>query len=335
MKITDWIKFWFCGVQRYVEPPKLNGQKRVSCPRRTFNPSGIIDKRSLCTKGWSKPLFELRVSVEAREEVCRTTFLACWLCKFILLGKDADLIRPSTFKGSSKAITNTPQVDNSKVSKNSSCGAKRDVASKEHVLPSNPKRKLLLRLNELDLEVEARLKASVGFVLSPTSFHIITTALGESRPINSMEPIPSTSQHKSCKGALVTQSSEDNAHAKKDSLAVHSLEASELSTFCGQNVLLRFLHQATTLASKSLQDNFGYTPLAKIPLLAKIVFEVLDDFQECDKIDTSIPKERFEGLLKNIDRVSQLESSFPSSISLDCQVKKLNKLKEELDNFNY
>ncbi|KAF2289246.1 hypothetical protein GH714_032083 [Hevea brasiliensis] len=49
-------------------------------------------------------------------------------------------------------------------------------------------------------------------------------------------------------------------------------------------------------------------------------------------IDTSIPKEQFEGLLKSIDRVKELESFFPSSMLSYYQVKELEKLRGELDN---
>ncbi|KAF2290306.1 hypothetical protein GH714_010135 [Hevea brasiliensis] len=76
----------------------MKWQKRVSCPRRNFNSSGIIDKRSLCAKGWSKPVSELQVTVEAHEEIYQAAFLNYGLYKFVLSYKEVDLIRPSTFK---------------------------------------------------------------------------------------------------------------------------------------------------------------------------------------------------------------------------------------------
>ncbi|XP_050215878.1 uncharacterized protein LOC126666979 [Mercurialis annua] len=105
MTISDWIKCWFCGPSRYREPPKRDNKKRSARPRETYNPSGVIDKCQRRAKGWYKPFSNLHVKVSDREEVYLAAFISCWLCKFVLPGRDAGLIRPSTFKVASMMAT--------------------------------------------------------------------------------------------------------------------------------------------------------------------------------------------------------------------------------------
>ncbi|KAL0416577.1 UNVERIFIED_CONTAM: hypothetical protein Slati_3489600 [Sesamum latifolium] len=67
-------------------------------PKSTHNPLGDITTH----KRWStaeEALFEkLCIEGNLKEEVYLAAYLACWLCTFILPGKDVNSIRPSTFK---------------------------------------------------------------------------------------------------------------------------------------------------------------------------------------------------------------------------------------------
>ncbi|KAL0402723.1 UNVERIFIED_CONTAM: hypothetical protein Slati_4302200 [Sesamum latifolium] len=73
-------------------------------PKSTHNPLGDITTH----KRWStaeEALFEkLCIEENLKEEVYLAAYLACWLCTFVLPGKDANSIRPSTFKMESMMV---------------------------------------------------------------------------------------------------------------------------------------------------------------------------------------------------------------------------------------
>ncbi|KAL0373970.1 UNVERIFIED_CONTAM: hypothetical protein Sradi_3312700 [Sesamum radiatum] len=73
-------------------------EKKTVRPKSTHNPLGDITTH----KRWStadEALFaKLCIEGSLKEEVYIAAYLACWLCTFVLPGKDVNSIRPSTFK---------------------------------------------------------------------------------------------------------------------------------------------------------------------------------------------------------------------------------------------
>ncbi|KAL0411541.1 UNVERIFIED_CONTAM: hypothetical protein Slati_3743800 [Sesamum latifolium] len=82
---------------KYHMPPPRKEKKTV-WPKSTHNPLGDIATH----KRWStveEALFDkLCIEGNLKEEAYLAAYLACWLCTFILPGKDVNSIRPSTFK---------------------------------------------------------------------------------------------------------------------------------------------------------------------------------------------------------------------------------------------
>ncbi|KAL0445113.1 UNVERIFIED_CONTAM: hypothetical protein Slati_2234000 [Sesamum latifolium] len=97
VSIEKWVKFWSKKAIKYHLPPPRKEKKMVR-PKSTHNPLGDIttDER------WSiaeEALFEkLCIEENLKEEFYLAVYLACWLCTFVLPGKDVNSIRPSTFK---------------------------------------------------------------------------------------------------------------------------------------------------------------------------------------------------------------------------------------------
>ncbi|KAL0361647.1 UNVERIFIED_CONTAM: hypothetical protein Sradi_3849200 [Sesamum radiatum] len=74
------------------------GEKKTVRPRSTHNPLGDITTY----KRWSiaeEAFFEkLCIEGNLKEDVYLAAYFACWLCTFVLPGKDVNSIHPSTFK---------------------------------------------------------------------------------------------------------------------------------------------------------------------------------------------------------------------------------------------
>ncbi|KAK4383072.1 hypothetical protein Sango_2811000 [Sesamum angolense] len=91
------LKFWSKKATKYHPPPPRKEKKTVR-PKSTHNPLGDI----AIHERWStakKVLFaKLCIERSLKEEVYLGAYLACWLCVFILPGKDVNSIHPSTFK---------------------------------------------------------------------------------------------------------------------------------------------------------------------------------------------------------------------------------------------
>ena len=68
-------------------------------------PSGSIDKSRIRSKKSIHPFKELNAPPHIQDNVYLTTFLSCWLCKFVFPSKDVGFIRPSTFKVASMMAT--------------------------------------------------------------------------------------------------------------------------------------------------------------------------------------------------------------------------------------
>ncbi|KAL0444422.1 UNVERIFIED_CONTAM: hypothetical protein Slati_2164900 [Sesamum latifolium] len=97
VSIDKWVKFWSKKAIKYHLPLPRKEKKTVR-PKSTHNPLGDIATH----KRWStaeEALFgKLCIEGNLKEEVYLAAYLACWLCTFILPGKDVNSIRPSTFK---------------------------------------------------------------------------------------------------------------------------------------------------------------------------------------------------------------------------------------------
>ncbi|KAL0449387.1 UNVERIFIED_CONTAM: hypothetical protein Slati_1495100 [Sesamum latifolium] len=97
VSIDKWVKFWSKKAIKYHLPPPRT-EKKMVWPKSTHNPVGDITTH----KRWStaeEVLFEkLCIEGNFKEEVYLAAYLACWLCTFILPGKDFNSIHPSTFK---------------------------------------------------------------------------------------------------------------------------------------------------------------------------------------------------------------------------------------------
>ncbi|KAL0444121.1 UNVERIFIED_CONTAM: hypothetical protein Slati_2134800 [Sesamum latifolium] len=97
VSIDKWVKFWSKKAIKYHLPPPRKEKKRVR-PKSTHNSLGDITIH----KRWSiaeEALFEkLCIEGNLMEKVYLAAYLACWLCTFVLPGKDVNSIRPSTFK---------------------------------------------------------------------------------------------------------------------------------------------------------------------------------------------------------------------------------------------
>ncbi|KAL0352215.1 UNVERIFIED_CONTAM: hypothetical protein Scaly_1610200 [Sesamum calycinum] len=91
-------------------PPPPRKEKKTIRPKSTHNPLGDI----AIHERWStveEALFsKLCIERSLKEEVYLAAYLACWLCMFVLPGKDVNSIRPSTFKIAS-LMTNDRRVN--------------------------------------------------------------------------------------------------------------------------------------------------------------------------------------------------------------------------------
>ncbi|KAH0665733.1 hypothetical protein KY285_026939 [Solanum tuberosum] len=99
VSVHDWVKFWFRGPNRYVEPPQKVSKVQATKPRLNHNPSGHIDSNFLPrTDEENAPFVELDVEESLRDETNLAAFFACWLCKFVLPNKKVNHVRASVFK---------------------------------------------------------------------------------------------------------------------------------------------------------------------------------------------------------------------------------------------
>ncbi|KAG5589938.1 hypothetical protein H5410_040452 [Solanum commersonii] len=86
------------GPRKYVEPSPRTSKNHTK-PRMNHDPSGNIDMSFLPRiEEENAPFLELGVEESFRDETYLAAFLACWLCKFLLLNKKTNCIRASVFK---------------------------------------------------------------------------------------------------------------------------------------------------------------------------------------------------------------------------------------------
>jgi hypothetical protein len=97
---TEWVGFWFRGSVRYPKPPNRRSLRRSVRGKLSHNPRRIITThRNQCrTEDEEAPFRILKVSEKAKEETWLAALLSCWLGEFVFPGKEANLIRPGTFK---------------------------------------------------------------------------------------------------------------------------------------------------------------------------------------------------------------------------------------------
>uniref|UniRef100_A0A2N9GIT9 Aminotransferase-like plant mobile domain-containing protein n=1 Tax=Fagus sylvatica TaxID=28930 RepID=A0A2N9GIT9_FAGSY len=85
---------------RYPKPLNKRSLRRSVRGKLSHNPRGIITThRNQCrTEDEEAPFRILKVSEKAKEETWLAALLSCWLGEFVFPGKEANLIRPGTFK---------------------------------------------------------------------------------------------------------------------------------------------------------------------------------------------------------------------------------------------
>ncbi|KAL0371825.1 UNVERIFIED_CONTAM: hypothetical protein Scaly_0864100 [Sesamum calycinum] len=91
-----WVKFLFKKTSKY-HPLPLVKRKTVQ-PKSTHNPLGDIAIHERWSIAEETLFVKLYIERSLKEEVYLAAYLACWLCVFVLLSKDVNSIRPSTFK---------------------------------------------------------------------------------------------------------------------------------------------------------------------------------------------------------------------------------------------
>ncbi|KAK4381667.1 hypothetical protein Sango_2944800 [Sesamum angolense] len=97
VSIDKWVKFWSKKTTKYHPPPPRKEKKMVR-PKSTHNPLGDIAIHESGSTAEEALFAKLCIERNLKEEVYLAAYLACWLCVFVLPGKDVNSIRPSTFK---------------------------------------------------------------------------------------------------------------------------------------------------------------------------------------------------------------------------------------------
>ncbi|KAL0349733.1 UNVERIFIED_CONTAM: hypothetical protein Sradi_4122500 [Sesamum radiatum] len=97
VSINKWVKFWSKKATKYHPPPPRKEKKTVR-PKLTHNPLGDIAIHERWSTAEEALFAKLCIERSLKEEVYLAAYLACWLCVFVLPGKDVNSIRPSTFK---------------------------------------------------------------------------------------------------------------------------------------------------------------------------------------------------------------------------------------------
>ncbi|KAL0423649.1 UNVERIFIED_CONTAM: hypothetical protein Sradi_0899700 [Sesamum radiatum] len=97
VSIDKLVKFWSKKTTEYHSPPPRK-EKNIVRSKSTHNPIGDIAIHERWSTAEEALLAKLCIERSLKEEVYLAAYLACWLCVFILPGKDINSIRPSTFK---------------------------------------------------------------------------------------------------------------------------------------------------------------------------------------------------------------------------------------------
>ncbi|KAK4385682.1 hypothetical protein Sango_2692200 [Sesamum angolense] len=97
VSIDKWVKFWSKKITKYHPPPPRK-EKKIVRPKSTHNSLGDIAIYERWSTAEEVLFAKLCIERCTREEVYLAAYFACWLCVFVLPGKDVNFIRPSTFK---------------------------------------------------------------------------------------------------------------------------------------------------------------------------------------------------------------------------------------------
>ncbi|KAL0287357.1 UNVERIFIED_CONTAM: hypothetical protein Scaly_2767300 [Sesamum calycinum] len=97
VSIDKWVKFWSKKTTKYYPPPPRKEKKMVR-PKSTNNPLGDIAIQERWSTAKEALFVKLCIERSLKEEVYLAAYVACWLCVFVLPGKDVNSICPSTFK---------------------------------------------------------------------------------------------------------------------------------------------------------------------------------------------------------------------------------------------
>ncbi|KAK4391396.1 hypothetical protein Sango_1917400 [Sesamum angolense] len=97
VSIDKWVRFWSKKTTKYHPPPPRKEKKTVWL-KSTHNPLGDIAIHERWSTAEDALFAKLCIERSLKEEVYLAAYLACWLCLFVLPGKDVNSIRPSTFK---------------------------------------------------------------------------------------------------------------------------------------------------------------------------------------------------------------------------------------------
>ncbi|KAL0325002.1 UNVERIFIED_CONTAM: hypothetical protein Sradi_5069500, partial [Sesamum radiatum] len=93
VSIDKWVKLWSKKTTKYHPPPPRK-EKETIRPKLTYNPLGDMAIHEKWSTAKEALFAKLCIERSLKEEVYLTAYLACWLCMFILPGKDINSIRP-------------------------------------------------------------------------------------------------------------------------------------------------------------------------------------------------------------------------------------------------
>ncbi|KAL0327879.1 UNVERIFIED_CONTAM: hypothetical protein Scaly_2220500 [Sesamum calycinum] len=98
VSIDKWVKFWSKKLLSTIR--LLLVKKKMVRPKSTHNPLGDIAIHERWSTAEEALFAKLCIERSLKEEVYLAAYLACWLCVFVLPGKDVNSIRPNILMAS-------------------------------------------------------------------------------------------------------------------------------------------------------------------------------------------------------------------------------------------
>ncbi|KAM2838355.1 hypothetical protein COP1_030086 [Malus domestica] len=89
---------------RYKKSSKKSYRNKTTRPKGDSDPSGVIGSTMRCSSDELRAFEDLGIVSEHVDESYLAGLLACWLCKFVFLTGDVNLVRPGVFKIASKMV---------------------------------------------------------------------------------------------------------------------------------------------------------------------------------------------------------------------------------------
>ncbi|KAM2437191.1 hypothetical protein ACFX1W_014329 [Malus domestica] len=102
VRISSWIQFWYWEAMRYKKSSKKSCRNKTTMPKGDSDPFGVIGSTRHRSSNELIAFEDLGIVSEHVDESYLAAFLACWLCKFVFLTGDVNLVRPGVFKIASK-----------------------------------------------------------------------------------------------------------------------------------------------------------------------------------------------------------------------------------------